>query len=215
MPLKQDSVPSTKDKVSYCIGLETGRNLKQQFGEMNLDFLKEGFSDALAGSRPQLEQQEIQSLLTALRQQIESQQRQHFTQISEENKKEGEAFLLENKGKEGIHTLSSGLQYKVLSSKGGGLERPTALDTVKIHYRGSFIDGRVFDSSYQRGEPLIIPLNRAIPGWAEAVSLMSIGDQWQVFIPSYLAYGETGFGPEIGPNVTLVFEMELLGINAD
>jgi FKBP-type peptidyl-prolyl cis-trans isomerase FklB len=215
MPLKKDTVPSTKDKVSYCIGLETGRNLRQQFGEMNLDLLKEGFSDALSGGTPQLEQQEIQSLLTALRQQIESQQRQHFTKISEENKKAGEAFFSENKGKEGVHTLSSGLQYKILSSTGSSSEHPTALDTVKIHYRGSLLDGRVFDSSYQRGEPLIIPLNRAIPGWAEAVSLMSVGDKWQVFIPAYLAYGETGFGPEIGPNMALVFEMELLGINED
>lgn len=215
MSLKQQSVPSKKDKISYCIGLETGRNLKMQFGEMNLDLLKEGFVDALSDTTPQLEQQEIQSLLTVLRQQIESQQRQHFTKISEENKKAGEAFFSENKGKEGVHTLSSGLQYKILSSSNSSSEHPTALDTVKIHYRGSLLDGRVFDSSYQRGEPLIIPLNRAIPGWAEAVSLMRVGDKWQVFIPSYLAYGETGFGPEIGPNTALVFEMELIGINED
>jgi FKBP-type peptidyl-prolyl cis-trans isomerase FklB len=204
---------STKEKASYCIGLETGRNLKHQFGDLNVECLKKGFVDALAGTDPQLQQAEVQSILTALRNQAELQQRQHFAKITEENKKQSEAFLLENRGKEGVITLMSGLQYKILSSGPSSGEHPTTLDGVKIHYRGSFIDGRLFDSSYQRGQPLVIPLNKVIAGWTEALQLMRVGDKWQVFVPHYLAYGELGFQNVIGPNTTLVFEIELLGIN--
>ena len=204
---------STKEKVSYCIGLETGRNLRQQFADMDLEKLNEGFQDALSESDPKLKQEEIQSILVALRNQVETQQRQHFSRIAEENKKTSEAFLLENKKDEGVETLSSGLQYKVLSSGSASGMHPTPLDFVKIHYRGSFIDGRVFDSSYQRGQPHVFPLNRVIAGWTEILQLMRVGDKWQVFIPPYLAYGEMGFGQEIGPNMALVFEIELLGIN--
>jgi FKBP-type peptidyl-prolyl cis-trans isomerase FklB len=204
---------TTKEKVSYCIGLETGKNLKQQFADMDFKYLAEGFHDALKDMPPQLAQEEIKSILVALRNQIETQQRQHFTRLSEENKQRGEAFLAENKTKEGVVTLQSGLQYKVLTSGPGKGPHPTPLDVVKIHYRGSFIDGRVFDSSYQRGQPVSFPLNRVITGWSEIVQKMQVGDKWQVFIPSYLAYAENGYGQEIGPNATLIFEIELLGIN--
>jgi FKBP-type peptidyl-prolyl cis-trans isomerase FklB len=204
---------STKEKVSYCIGLETGRNLRHQFADMDMERLNEGFQDALSESDPKLKQDEIQSILVALRNQVESQQRQHFSRISEENKKQSEAFLIENKDNEGVAALNSGLQYKVLSSGPSSGEQPTPLDHVKIHYRGSFIDGRVFDSSYQRGQPHVFPLNRVIAGWTEVLQLMKVGDKWQVFIPPYLAYGEMGFGQEIGPNMALIFEIELLGIN--
>ncbi len=204
---------STKEKVSYCIGLETGRNLRNQFGDMDVSCLMDGFNDALSESNPKLKQDEIQSILVALKNQIESQQRQHFSRVAEENKKRSEAFLVENKGKAGVTTLTSGLQYKVLSSGSASGMHPTPLDFVKIHYRGSFPDGRVFDSSYQRGEPAVFPLNRVIAGWTEILQLMRMGDKWEVFIPPYLAYGEMGFGQEIGPNVALIFEIELLGIN--
>jgi FKBP-type peptidyl-prolyl cis-trans isomerase FklB len=204
---------TTKEKVSYCIGLETGKNLKQQFADMDFTCLSQGFHDALKDLPPQLAKEEIQSILVALKNQIEMQQREYFNRISEENKKRGEAFLHENKEKEGIVTLPSGLQYKVLTSGPGKGQHPTSLDVVKIHYRGSFIDGRVFDSSYQRGQPVTFPLNRVITGWSEALQKMKIGDKWQVFIPSYLAYAEMGYGQEIGPNSTLIFEIELLGIN--
>jgi FKBP-type peptidyl-prolyl cis-trans isomerase FklB len=204
---------STKEKVSYCIGLETGRNLKQQFADMDASYLSDGFQDALSESNPKLAQEEIQSIMAALRNQIETQQRQHFSRIAEDNKKRSEAFLNENKGKEGVKTLTSGLQYKVLSSGPASEVHPTPLDFVKIHYRGTFIDGRVFDSSYQRGQPHVFPLNRVIAGWTEALQLMRVGDKWQIFTPPYLAYGELGFGQEIGPNTALIFEIELLGIN--
>ncbi len=204
---------STKEKVSYCIGLETARNLKQQFADLDLQCLTQGFNDALSETTPQLTQEEIHSVLAALRNQVESQQRQHFAKIAEENKKRSESFLSENKNKEGMTTLTSGLQYKVLAKGQAPSPHPTPLDFVKIHYRGSFIDGRVFDSSYQRGQPHVFPLNRVIPGWIEVLQLMTVGDKWQVFIPPYLAYGEMGFGQEIGPNMALVFEIELLSIN--
>ncbi len=204
---------STKEKVSYCIGLETGRNLRHQFADMDMERLNEGFQDALSEADPKLKQEEIQSIMTALKHQIETQQRQHFSKVAEDNKKRSEAFLNGNKNKEGVKTLSSGLQYKVISSGPSSGAHPTPLDFVKIHYRGNFIDGRVFDSSYQRGQPHVFPLNRVIPGWTEVLQLMKVGDKWQVFIPAYLAYGEMGFGQEIGPNMALVFEIELLGIN--
>ena len=204
---------STKEKVSYCIGLETGRNLRHQFADMDMERLNEGFQDALSESDPKLKQDEIQSILVALRTQVETQQRQHFSKVAEENKKQSETFLQANKGREGVQTLSSGLQYKILGSGPSSGEHPTPLDFVKMHYRGNFIDGRVFDSSYERGQPHVFPMNRVIPGWTEVLQLMKVGDKWQVFIPAYLAYGEMGFGQEIGPNVALIFEMELLAIN--
>lgn len=204
---------STKEKVSYCIGLETGRNLRHQFSDMDMERLNEGFLDALSESNPKLNQEEIQSILVALKGQIETQQRQHFSKVAEDNKKRSEVFLNENKSKPGIEALTSGLQYKVLSSGPSSGTHPTPLDFVKIHYRGTFPDGRVFDSSYQRGQPHVFPLNRVIAGWTEVLQLMKVGDKWEVFIPPYLAYGEMGFNQQIGPNMALVFEIELLGIN--
>lgn len=204
---------STKEKVSYCIGLETARNLRHQFADMDMQCLTQGFNDALSETAPKLTQEEIHSILIALKKQVETQQRQHFAKIAEENKKSSEVFMNENKNKEGVLTLTSGLQYKVLTKGQGASMHPTPLDFVKIHYRGSFVDGRVFDSSYQKGQPHVFPLNRVIPGWIEALQLMSVGDKWQIFIPAYLAYGEMGFGQDIGPNMALIFEIELLGIN--
>ena len=204
---------STKEKVSYCIGLETGKRLKTQFGDMDSECLKKGFLDAVFEETPELKQEEVQSILAALQNQVETQQRNQFAKMAEHNKKQGEEFFNANKNKEGVHSLSSGLQYKIIQSGSSSGNHPTVLDVVKVHYRGSLIDGRVFDSSYQRNEPTTFPLNRVIAGWSEILQLMKVGDKWQVFIPPYLAYGEMGFGQEIGPNMALVFEMELLGIN--
>jgi FKBP-type peptidyl-prolyl cis-trans isomerase FklB len=204
---------STKEKVSYCIGLETARNLKHQFADMDTQCLTQGFNDALSELTPKLAQEEIQSILVALKNQVETQQRQHFSRVAEENKKRSETFMNDNRNKEGVVTLTSGLQYKVLAKGQSSNPHPTPLDFVKIHYRGNFIDGKIFDSSYQRGQPHVFPLNRVIPGWTEVLQLMAVGDKWQVFIPAYLAYGEMGFGQEIGPNTALIFEIELLGIN--
>lgn len=202
---------NNKEKASYCIGLQTGKNIKDQFQDIDQALLLDGFQDALAGKAPKLTPEEIRTVLEAIRRQMEQQERQFIAKLAVENKKAGETFLLENKTKEGVVTLPSGLQYKVLA-KGSGLS-PTLLDVVSVHYRGRFLDGRVFDSSYERGEPQTFPVNRVIPGWAEALQLMKVGDKWEIFVPSYLAYGEMGYGPEIGPNSTLRFEMELLSIN--
>lgn len=201
---------TTKEKVSYCIGLETGKNLMRQFTDMDLEILLDGFQDALRQASPKLPQDEVQSIMQALKQQVEQQQKAFYAKISEQNRKEGEAFLSENKQKEGIVTLTSGLQYKVLSAGTG--PKPSPADVVSVHYRGNFINGQIFDSSYERGKPHSFPVNRVIPGWSEVLQLMKVGDKWQIFIPHYLAYGEAGFGNEIGPNITLIFEMELLGI---
>ena len=202
---------TTKEKVSYCIGLETGKNLKHQFADMDVQLLNEGFQDGLSSATPKLSQEEIRSILVALRNQMENQQKQYIAQMAQENKQQGDDFLASNKQKDGVVSLPSGLQYKIMKTGSGS--KPTLFDNVTIHYKGTFIDGRVFDSSLERGEPATFPLNKLIAGWSEALQLMQIGDKWQLFVPSYLAYGEHGYGPEIGPNTTLVFEVELLGIN--
>lgn len=202
---------STREKVSYCLGLETGRNLQRQFNDMDAELLRKGFEDAIANNNPKLSQDEVQSIMQALKQQVEMQQKQFYAKLSEQNRQEGENYLEANKANEGVVTLKSGLQYKVLTPGTG--PKPTPADVVSVHYRGSFINGSIFDSSYERGKPQVFPLNRVIPGWSEALQLMRVGDKWQIVIPHYLAYGEAGFGNEIGPNTTLVFEMELLGIN--
>lgn len=202
---------SNREKVSYCIGLETGKNIRNQFKDIDLELLKKGFSDAIAERTPALEVDEINNILTALSEQIQNQQKEFVLHVSDKNRQEGEAFLEQNKSKPGVITLGSGLQYKILATGTGPC--PTLYDTVTIHYRGQFLDGTVFDSSYERGKPAQFPVNRVIPGWSEALKLMKVGDKWQVFIPSYLAYGEGGYGPHIEPNALLIFEMELLGIS--
>lgn len=202
-----------KEKVSYCIGLETVKNLLRQFSDVDSQCLLNGINDALFNKTQKLAQEEVASIMQALKAQVEHQQREFITKLSEHNRKEGEAFLSKHKEEEGVTTLSSGLQYKVLQ-KGKGA-KPTPVDTVTVHYRGRFIDGRIFDSSYERGKPHVFPVNRVIAGWSEALQLMHVGDKWTLVIPHYLAYGEAGFGNEIAPCSTLIFEMELLGINDD
>lgn len=202
---------SNKEKVSYCIGLETGRNLRGQFADMDPQMMVDGFQDALTEASPKLSNDEVRALMTALKNQIEQQQKKYVAQIAEQNKLEGEAFLAKNKGSEGVQTLASGLQYKVLKSGDG--EKPSVTDIVLVHYEGKLIDGTVFDSSYKRNQPQPLPVNQVIPGWSEALQLMKVGDKWELVVPSYLAYGEMGFQREIPPNATLIFEMELLEIN--
>jgi FKBP-type peptidyl-prolyl cis-trans isomerase FklB len=204
---------SNREKASYCIGLEMGAQLREQFQEMDVEFLSQGMRDGFTENEPSLPVEEIQKILTAIRNQVEMQQKQFVAKLSEENKKKGEAFLEGNKKQEGVQVLSSGLQYKVLHAGTGA--SPTLFDTVKVNYRGYFIDGKEFDSTYSRGEPQVFPVNRVIPGWVEALQLMKVGDKWRLFIPSYLAYGEMGYAPSIEPNATLLFDMELISINEE
>ncbi len=199
-----------KDKVSYSIGLDIGNKLKSQSIEINADILASGVKDALSGSKPLMTENEIQETMTAFQKEMMAKQAEKTKALAEKNKKEGDAFLEENKKKEGIKTTSSGLQYKVLKDGEGPL--PKATDTVTVNYRGTLVDGTEFDSSYKRGEPATFPVNGVIPGWVEALQLMKVGSKFQLFIPSGLAYGERGAGQQIGPNSALIFEVELLSI---
>lgn len=190
------------DKVSYSIGVNIGNTLKQQGLELNSDILAAGIKDVLSNAKTQLTEDEMrETLMTFQRDMMAKQSAQ-----GDKNKKDGEAFLLENKKKEGVTTLPSGLQYKVIRAGKG--EKPKATDVVKTQYRGTLIDGKEFDSST---EPVTFPVNEVIRGWTEALQLMPVGSKWQLFVPSELAYGPRGQGP-IPPNSTLVFEVELLGI---
>lgn len=202
---------TNREKVSYCIGLETAKNLKNQFKDLDKTLLAQGFEDAFEERTPPLEREEIRNIMTALQQQVQRQQKEFVMQVAQNNKQESERFFEENKSKADVQTTMSGLQYKILSSGNG--PTPTMMDEVLCHYRGSFINGQVFDSTHEQGKPATLPLNRVIPGWSEALKMMKVGDKWQLFIPPYLAYGENGYGPQIQPNMTLIFEMELLGIN--
>lgn len=200
-----------REKISYCIGLEAGKGIISQFADLDLDLLVKGFQDAIFNAPLQLEMDEIRAALTTLRTQMQEQQKAFVQKMAEDNKKTGEEFLTQNKSKDGVITLASGLQYKVL--KAGSGKSPTLFDVVSTHYKGYFIDGKVFDSSYDRNTPQLFPVNRVIPAWSEALQLMKEGDKWQIFAPAYLAYGEHGFQNQIPPNATLVFDMELLQVN--
>jgi len=195
-----------KDKVSYIIGMDIGNNLKKQSIDVDPNILVKGVKDALSGAKPLLTEQEIQETMTAFQKEMAAKQEQ----VAKKNKAEGEAFLGENKKKEGVKTLPSGLQYKVI--KAGTGKKPKSNETVTVHYRGTLIDGTEFDSSYKRGQPVSFPVSGVIPGWTEALQLMEEGAKWQLFIPSNIAYGERGAGGVIGPNATLIFEVELVSI---
>ena len=205
------ALKSEKDKVSYSIGLNIGNNFKSQSVDINPDILAKGVKDALSGSKSLMTEKEIQETMAAFQKEMNAKQTERIKALAEKNKKDGEAFLAENKKKEGVKTTANGMQYKII--KAGNGAKPKATDTVTVNYRGTLIDGTEFDSSYKRGEPTIFPLNGIIPGWLEALQLMPVGSKWQLFLPPALAYGERGSGREIGPNAALVFDVELLSIN--
>ena len=189
-----------KEKVSYSIGLNMGSNMKRQSVDIDLNIFAKGIQDGLVGAKPLLTDQEIQETLIAFQK-----------EMMEKYKKQGEDFLAENKKKEGVKTLPDGLQYKVI--KAGAGKKPKADDTVTVNYRGTLIDGTEFDSSYKRGQPATFAVSGGvIKGWTEALQLMEEGAKWELFIPSDLAYGERGRPGVIGPNATLIFEVELVSI---
>jgi FKBP-type peptidyl-prolyl cis-trans isomerase FklB len=199
-----------KDKISYSIGMNIGNNLKKQSIDVNPDALVSGIKDAISGGKALMTEQEVNDTLMAFQKEMAAKQAERLKELGEKNKKEGEAFLADNKKKEGVITLPSGLQYKII--KEGTGETPKLTDTVTTNYRGTLIDGTEFDSSYRREQPATFPIKGVIAGWTEALQLMKVGSKWQVFIPSNLAYGERGAGRDIGPNATLIFEVELLSI---
>lgn len=207
------SLKTQKDKVSYSIGLDIGKNLKNQSIEIDPNLLARGIQDAISGGKPLLTEEEVQGVMTAFSQEMQSKMAAKSKAAADKNQKEGEAFLAENKKKKDIVTLPSGLQYKVITAGKG--KKPKATDTVTTHYRGTLIDGTEFDSSHKRGEPASFPVSGVIPGWTEALQLMPIGSKWQLFVPANLAYGPRGAGQQIGPNATLIFEVELLSIQEE
>ncbi len=200
-----------KDKISYSIGVDIGNNLKKQSIDVDADLLARGVKDSMAGGETLLSAEEVRETLISLQKELREKGQERIRQATEKNKKEGEAFLTENKTKEGVVSLPSGLQYKVLQSGTG--PSPKATDTVEANYRGTLIDGTEFDSSYKRGQAAVFPVNGVIAGWTEALQRMKVGDKWQLFIPPDLAYGERGAGP-IGPNATLIFDVELVSVKS-
>jgi FKBP-type peptidyl-prolyl cis-trans isomerase len=201
-----------KDKVSYAIGMNVGATLHRQGIDIDPKVVQQGLQDALAGGKMLLSEEEERAVLTELQADMRKKQQEKMQQAAEANKKEGDAFLTANKGKDGVVTLPSGLQYKIITSGTG--PKPSASDSVVCNYRGTLIDGKEFDSSYKRGQPATFPVSGVIKGWTEALQLMPVGSKWQLFVPSDLAYGERGQGGDIGPNATLVFEVELISIEA-
>src|SRR5438876_10026176 len=199
---KSPQLKDQKDKVSYSIGVNIGFNLSRQNVQINPDVVSAGIKDAIAG-KPQLTTDQVKEVMSTFEKDMEQKQKA----AGDKNASEGAKFLEENKKKEGVKTTVSGLQYKVI--KDGTGAQPKATDTVTVNYRGTLINGTEFDSSYKRGQPATFPVNGVIKGWTEALQLMKQGSKYQLFIPSNLAYGERAMGPDIGPNATLIFEVEL------
>jgi FKBP-type peptidyl-prolyl cis-trans isomerase FklB len=199
---------SQEDSVSYILGYKMGENLKQQSVPVKPEVIFRGMQQGFAGSKSVMSDSVMQSVMMAFQVRMMGVQHQKDSSAAITNRQEGEAFLAANKSKEGVKSTPSGLQYKVL--KEGSGPRPTRTSVVTVHYRGTLLDGKQFDSSYDRGEPATFPLNQVIPGWTEGLQLMNVGSKYQFWIPGELAYGPQGSPPVIGPNATLVFEVELL-----
>jgi FKBP-type peptidyl-prolyl cis-trans isomerase FklB len=197
------------EKVSYAVGMNFGNSLKREEVELDIDSLTRGIKDMLA-DKSLLTLPEARATLTTFQRKLQTEREGKLAQLGVKNKQEGEAFLATNKTKPGIIVLTNGLQYKVITEGKG--ESPTLRDAVTVNYRGTLIDGTEFDSSYKRGEPATFPVTGVIRGWTEALQLMKVGSKWQLFVPSDLAYGQFGQPPKIGPNATLIFDVELLSI---
>ncbi len=195
-----------KAKFSYAVGLQIGQSLIRQGVEIDTEAFALALQDSLAGREPRLPAAELQAVMQKQEQAIKRKQQA----AAEINSAAGRRFLEENKNKEGVHELPNGLQYKVI--KEGNGNRPQRSDSVNVHYRGTLIDGREFDSSYRRGEPTTVRLNGVIKGWQETLPMMREGSKWQIFLPPELAYGQGGAGAVIGPSETLIFEIELIAV---
>jgi len=204
------TLKTEKDKASYAMGMNFGTGLRKQSIDIDPAILARGLRDAFSNSKTLLTEEEARAILVQLQNDVRKKQQELAQQLGEANKKEGSAFLEANKTKEGVVTLPSGLQYKVLQEGTG--PKPAATDTVVCNYRGTLLNATEFDSSYKRGQPTTFPVTGVIKGWTEALQLMPVGSKWQLFVPSELAYGERGAGAQIGPNATLIFEVELISI---
>ncbi|MBN1878486.1 FKBP-type peptidyl-prolyl cis-trans isomerase [bacterium] len=209
----EETFPDLKAKRSYCVGLDIGQNLKDGMFDLEIERVLEGIRDVYGDKEKKVSEEELVQTLTEYQQELQKQHNEMQQKLSEKNLADGKAFMEENAKKEGVVVTASGLQYKVLQTGSGATPGPT--DKVEVHYRGTLIDGSEFDSSYTRGEPVTFSVNQVIPGWTEAVQLMKEGAKYQVVIPADLAYGPRGAGQAIGPNSTLVFDIELLKVNPE
>ena len=207
-----DSTPLTTetDKLSYSIGADLGKNFKKQGIEINPAAMTKGLQDGAAGSQLLLSEEQMKEVLNTFQKNLLAKRQAEFTKTADANKAKGEAFLSQNKTKEGVIALASGLQYKIIQA-GTGV-KPSKDDTVTVDYTGKLIDGQVFDSSEKTGKPATFKVSQVIPGWTEALQLMPAGSTWEVYIPSALAYGPRSVGGPIGPNETLVFKIHLISV---
>ena len=204
------TLKTQKDKLSYAIGMSIGQNMKKDSLDIDPNIVLRAMKDVMAGGKMLMTDAEVASVMTDLRTQMSKKKEAEAQVAGQANKQAGQQFLAANKAKEGVVTLPSGLQYKVL--KEGTGPKPAATDTVVCNYRGTLLDGKEFDSSFKRGQPATFPVGQVIKGWTEALQLMPVGSKWQLFIPAELAYGEHSPGPDIGPNSTLIFDIDLLSI---
>lgn len=204
---------TSKEKASYAIGMDMGNSLKKNGVDINPDVLAKAIKDVLTDQKPQITNEEAVTILTGLQEEMQVKRQEVMKVLAEKNKNEGAAFLVENMKKEGVKTLPSGLQYKVITEGKG--KSPSATDTVTVQYTGRLVDGTEFDSSYKRGQAATFAVNGVIKGWTEALQLMKEGSKWQLYLPPNLAYGETGtVGGPIGPNAVLIFDVELVSLQS-
>jgi FKBP-type peptidyl-prolyl cis-trans isomerase FklB len=203
------SLDTQDQKVSYSFGLVFGKRMTSDLPDLDVDVFVQGLKDAFNGKSQLLTDDQVGTILSEFQRDLQQKQLEEVQQAGSENKQKGSTYLSENKQKEGVVVLESGLQYKIL--KEGKGPQPGPSDVVKVHYTGSLINGKVFDSSIERGEPVTFPVNGVIAGWTEALQLMPTGSKWQLFIPADLAYGSNG-NRSIGPNETLLFDVELIDI---
>ncbi|GAB4187758.1 MAG: FKBP-type peptidyl-prolyl cis-trans isomerase [Wenzhouxiangellaceae bacterium] len=201
---------SENSQLSYTIGMDIGNSLKQQGEEMDLQALFDGISDVYKDRETQMTIEEATAVRQAFMKRRQEQAQAERDELMQRNLEEGQEFLAKNLDKEGVKQTESGLQYKILEQGSGA--KPLATDRVSVHYRGTLLNGTEFDSSYSRGQPATFPLNGVIPGWTEGLQLINEGGKMMLYIPSDLAYGERGAGASIGPNATLIFEVELLEV---
>ena len=201
---------SAADVASYGIGLQIANNFKAEGVEINVEQLILGLKDAMQGVKPRYAENQLQAAFQTFGRNVQAKRDQQNLASGDKNKREGQAFLASNGKKPGVKTLASGLQYQVVKAAQGA--SPKAADTVRVHYEGTLLDGKVFDSSLRSGQPATFPVNGVIPGWTEALQLMHVGEKWRIFVPSNLAYGAKGAGNAIGPHAVLIFDVELLGI---
>lgn len=207
-----NALSTEKDRESYAMGMYFGTGWKKNGVDVDLDKLMQGIKDAQSGGKTLLTEDQMRSALMQLQMSLRANHEKMQAQEGQKNMQEGEAFLAQNKTKPGVVTLPDGLQYKVIKEGDGASPSPS--DMVTVNYRGTFVNGQEFDSSYKRGRPAEFPVTGVIPGWTEALEKMKVGSKWDVYVPSNLAYGPNGRPPLVGPDETLVFEVELLGIKA-